>query len=140
MLTKIPMLRFTKMNGAGNDFVLIDNRLGDLRLAPEQISKICDAAAGFIYYVSREGVTGAQKAVAASVRERIAELREQTELPVAVGFGISTPEHARQVAQFADAVVVGSAIVDTIAKLRHDTTLAAGVTEFVRPLVEAVKQ
>lgn len=106
---------------------------------PERIRKICARAAGFIYYVSREGVTGVQTSVATSVAEQVDRIRTHTQLPVAVGFGISTPEQAREVAQVADAVVVGSAIVKRVAELAADADLPAQIAGFVAPLVKAVK-
>ncbi len=71
-------------------------------------------ATGFIYYVSREGVTGVRDQVAANIPEAVAAIRKHTALPVVVGFGISTREQVRQVAQAADGVVVGSALVNVI--------------------------
>lgn len=72
------------------------------------------ATTGFIYYVSREGVTGVRDQVAANIPEAVAAIRKQTVLPVVVGFGISTREQVRQVARAADGVVVGSALVNII--------------------------
>ncbi len=72
------------------------------------------AATGFIYYVSREGVTGVRDQVATNIPEAVARIRQHTALPVAVGFGISTREQVRQVAKVADGVVVGSALVNVI--------------------------
>lgn len=72
------------------------------------------AATGFIYYVSREGVTGVRDQVAANIPEAVAAIRRHTSLPVVVGFGISTREQVRQVAASADGVVVGSALVNVI--------------------------
>src|SRR6266404_3343710 len=77
----------------------------------ERIQQICARAAGFIYYVSREGVTGVQSSISASIDDQVAQIRKHTKLPISVGFGISTPEQAREVARVADAIVVGSAIV-----------------------------
>ncbi len=98
------------------------------------------AATGFIYYVSREGVTGVRDQVATNIPEAVAAIKKHTSLPVVVGFGISTREQVRQVAQAADGVVVGSALVNVIkagldnraaisAKLR---TVAADLTAGVR--------
>ncbi len=103
--------------------------------SPTRIAQICAQSAGFIYYVSREGVTGAQTSVAASLGERVAEIRQHTALPIAVGFGISNPEQAAEVARHADAVVVGSAIVQQIAERGAEVDLAS----FVTPLVRATK-
>lgn len=105
----------------------------------ERVQKICSRAAGFIYYVSREGVTGVQSSVASSLDERVAEIRNWTRLPVAVGFGISTAEQAREVARVADAIVVGSAIVQEIKKSAAEPDMPGRVREFVRPLVAATK-
>jgi tryptophan synthase alpha chain len=106
---------------------------------PDRVSLIAAAAEGFIYFVSREGVTGERDAVAVSLAERGALIRAATALPIMVGFGISTPEQAREAAEAADAVVVGSAIVRRIGELGPRPDLAARVAEFVRPMVEAVK-
>jgi len=106
---------------------------------PERIAKITAHAAGFIYYVSREGVTGEQASVASSIAERVAEIRRTTSLPIAIGFGVSNPEQAREVAQSGDAVVVGSAIVKRIAQHGRDADLIAKVSAFVEPLARAVK-
>jgi len=79
-----------------------------------RLPRIGAAATGFIYYVSREGVTGVRDQVAANIPEAVARIRQHTALPVAVGFGISTREQVRQVARVADGVVVGSALVNVI--------------------------
>ena len=106
---------------------------------PERIQQICTGAAGFIYYVSREGVTGVQSGVAGSVGERVEQIRAHTKLPIAVGFGISTPEQAREVAKVADAVVVGSAIVKRIADLAANPDMPAQIGALVAPLIAAAK-
>jgi len=106
---------------------------------PERIEKICARAAGFIYYVSREGVTGVQRTLTASLGDHVNEIRRHTKLPIAVGFGISTAEQAREVATMADAVVVGSAIVEKIASNATNPDLLARVNEFVAPMAAAVK-
>lgn len=105
----------------------------------DRIELIARHAGGFIYYVSREGVTGMQSSVAASIGSMTAKIRAHTELPIAVGFGISTPEQARVVAGSAEAVVVGSAIVDRIAKGGSAPDMVRRVKEFVSGLVRAVK-
>ena len=105
---------------------------------PERIALIAKAARGFIYYVSREGVTGARDSVAQAFEEKLALIRQHTDLPVAVGFGISNPEQAATVARVADAVVVGSAIVDLIGKIGDRDDLADRVGKFVAPIVSAI--
>ena len=106
---------------------------------PDRIEKICARAAGFVYYVSREGITGVQSDVASSVGERVAQIRKYTKLPIAVGFGISNAEQAREVAQFADAIVVGSAIVQRVGEMSAERDMPRRIGNFVQPLVAAVK-
>ncbi len=105
----------------------------------ERIATICAASSGFVYYVSREGVTGERDTVADSLKPMLAKIRAATDLPVAVGFGIAKPEHAAQVAESADAVVVGSAIVTRIGTIGDAPDLAQRVADFVRPLVVGAK-
>ena len=107
---------------------------------PDRLALIAGTAEGFVYFVSREGVTGERQTVADSIDERVAAIRAATDLPVVVGFGISTPAQAREAARAVDAVVVGSAIVRQIGELGARPDLAARVAEFVRPMVDAVKK
>ena len=104
----------------------------------DRMKKIAASARGFLYYVSREGVTGAQEKVAASLSEQVAQLRKFSGLPIAVGFGISTADQAREVARHADAVVVGSAIVDLIAKHGGEPEMIEKVSSFARELANAI--
>jgi len=106
---------------------------------PERMRQIGAQGEGFIYYVSREGVTGEQSELATNIAENVAIIKSGSGVPVCVGFGISTPEQAAAVARSADGVVVGSAIVKTIATHGATPDLAARVAAFVRPLVEATK-
>lgn len=105
----------------------------------DRLAGIVKHGAGFVYYVSREGVTGMQKALPESLSARIRLIRSHTSLPVAVGFGISNPEQAQQVARLADAVVVGSAIVNQIARQGKTPGGPGQVAGFVKTLVQAVK-
>ena len=105
----------------------------------ERMVKIVSTARGFIYYVSREGVTGEQSRLSDTISAQVAELRRHTALPIAVGFGISTCEQAAAVARQADAVVVGSAVVRQIAENSNAPDLAKRVGDFIRPLVQAAK-
>ncbi|MFV1988580.1 MAG: tryptophan synthase subunit alpha [Gemmatimonadota bacterium] len=77
----------------------------------ERLETIVGHASGFLYYISRLGVTGARAALDESLKDKVDELRGRVNLPVAVGFGISTPQQASEVAAFADGVVVGSALI-----------------------------
>ena len=105
---------------------------------PGRVVELARRAEGFVYYVSREGVTGEQTTIADTLADGVASIRAATNLPVAVGFGISSPEQAREVAGHADAVVVGSAIVKRIAQYGGSPDLARLVAEFVRPLSDAI--
>jgi len=106
----------------------------------DRIAFIVMRASGFIYYVSREGVTGMQQKVSENIAQMTAKIRAHTQLPIAVGFGISTPDQAKVVAASSEAVVVGSAIVNQIAKFGKTAELVSAVTNFTRPLIEAVKK
>ena len=97
----------------------------------ERMEFIVKRGAGFIYYISREGVTGMQAQVATNLASQVAKIRAHTKLPVAVGFGISNPEQARLVAQNADAVVVGSAVVNQIVEHGKSPELVKRVGAFV---------
>ena len=81
-----------------------------------RLETICGATTGFIYYVSREGVTGEQAAMSEGIASQVEQIKQHTALPVVAGFGISNADHVQTVAQAADGVVVGSAIVNCIAE------------------------
>jgi tryptophan synthase alpha chain len=98
-----------------------------------RLKRIAEASRGFVYAVSRTGVTGEQPQLAGDARNLVRRLRHATKLPVAVGFGISNARQFAEVGEFADAVVVGSAVVQTIEKNRGREAVAVG--EFVRALV-----
>ncbi len=100
---------------------------------PERLANAVRGGGGFIYLVARLGVTGASTALAPDLPGSVARVRQATTLPVAVGFGISTPEQARTVARLADGVVVGSALVDVLGAKG-----IAGVAAFLRALRDAV--
>src|SRR6266851_2843105 len=98
-----------------------------------RLKRIAEASRGFVYAVSRTGVTGARQQLADDARKLVRRLRRVTKLPVALGFGISTAEQFAEVGEFADAVVVGSAIVETVE--RNQGREAAAVGEFVGTLL-----
>ncbi|MCC6231694.1 MAG: tryptophan synthase subunit alpha [Verrucomicrobiales bacterium] len=106
----------------------------------DRIRRIVARGSGFIYYVSREGVTGMQTQVASSIGDRVARIRAHTPLPIAIGFGVSNADQARTVAAAGDGVVVGSAIVDRIGRLGRDPRLVAEVAGFVGGLATAVHE
>ncbi len=104
---------------------------------PDRVKLLAKSASGFIYALSRTGVTGAHGAPAANLAELVASIQAHTTVPVCVGFGISTPEQAAMVAAIADGVIVGSAIVKQIEL--HPSHPAEAVRVFTAPLIAAVK-
>ena len=105
----------------------------------QRIELIAKQSTGFIYYVSRLGVTGEQSDLAADLDQAVGNIQKHTDTPVAVGFGISTPEQAKKVASMAQGVVVGSAIVRMIGDLGDSDETAPKVGAFVKSLVDATK-
>jgi len=99
----------------------------------ERLAAIAAHSKGFVYAISRTGITGKQQSVAADAAALVARIRRWTGLPVAVGFGISNAEHVAQVAEFADAAVVGSAIVELIERSTPETAPGA-VARFIKGL------
>lgn len=101
-----------------------------------RLPQVLEGAGGFLYYVSVAGITGKQQAVQASIDEAVARLKAATDLPIAVGFGVRTPEQAARIARVADGVVVGSAIVEIVAQ--HGTDAAAPVRTYIESLAAAI--
>ena len=101
----------------------------------ERLPKVLEGASGFLYYVSITGVTGAASADLSKIGPHIEEIKSQTDLPIAIGFGIKTAEDAAEMGKIADGVVVGSSIVQTIA----DKQSAEAVSEQVHSLASALK-
>jgi tryptophan synthase alpha chain len=138
------LLDLPPQEAACNTELASNHSLKSIRLiAPttptERLQEITDSAEGFIYYVSREGVTGEQTSLSTDIAERVAAIKALTKVPVAVGFGISTPEQAATVAGLADGVVVGSAIVRKIGEFGALPDLAGRIADFVRPIAAAVR-
>ncbi len=102
-----------------------------------RIEAVTRLSSGFVYCVSRTGVTGARQDVPAELREVVARIKARTSLPVCVGFGISAPEHVRRICAFADGAVVGSRLVDLIHAHRDDPGLLDRVREFTTALKQA---
>ena len=100
----------------------------------ERLKLVAEHASGFVYAVSRAGVTGTRETVSAEAEKLVKRMREFTSLPIAVGFGISTVEQVRDVQRYADAVVVGSAIVAEMERLTSAPDLAQKIGEFAREL------
>ena len=97
----------------------------------ERLTRLAGLSTGFLYLISRTGVTGERSEIAASAGALVERARKVTSLPLAVGFGVSTPEHVRQVQSLADAAVVGSALVHAIEERYHSGGPAA-IEDFVR--------
>ena len=117
-----------------NDVAVI--RLATPTTDTKRLPAILKNASGFLYYVSVAGITGLQQAAQSSIEEAVAKLKAGTALPVAVGFGVRTPEQAADIARVADGVVVGSAIVELIAQ--YGSKAAGPVRDYVASLAEAI--
>lgn len=105
----------------------------------DRMTLIVKRGSGFIYYISRVGVTGMQTSVATDLAAQVAKIRAHTNLPIAVGFGVSNPAQAKAVASEGDGCVVGSAIVNQIAEHGQSPEIVAKVGAFVKSLADAVK-
>ena len=106
----------------------------------ERMKKIAKSGNGFIYCVSVTGVTGIRQNVSNELEPMITELRRHTEIPVCVGFGISNPEQAKSVAELADGVVVGSAIINHIeSNLGDEADIVQSVSRFSAELTQGIK-
>jgi tryptophan synthase alpha chain len=104
---------------------------------PERIKIIAELSQGFIYYVSLTGVTGARSQLSTGIAESISKIRQVTSKPICVGFGISSPDHVRDVRHFVDGVIVGSAVVGRIEKVSGRVDGPEQVGGFIRELREA---
>lgn len=120
------------LRAAGVDLI----RLATPTTNAARLGSVLGGASGFVYYVSVAGITGKQQAVQASIEEAVSRLKGATDLPIAVGFGVRTPEQARAIGRVADGVVVGSAIVEIVAE--HGAAAAAPVTTYVQSLSAAL--
>jgi len=110
----------------------------------ERITTLVENASGFVYYVSVRGITGTSSAAVSDIASNVARIRKQTDLPIAVGFGIRTPSQAADVAEVADAAVVGTTIVEQVAGALDDHGVPAGdvvgnTLGYVSQLAEAVR-
>ncbi len=104
---------------------------------PARVKILAEKAQGFIYALSRSGVTGGHSAPSETIPAQVSAIKQHTEVPVCVGFGISTPEQARMVAKSADGIIVGSAIVKQIEV--NPLNAAEAVLNFTKPLVDAIR-
>jgi len=106
----------------------------------ERIKYIAQKSSGFLYYISLMGVTGAREKLSTTIRKKITEIKKLTNKPIAVGFGISKPEHIKEIGRFADGIVVGSAVVKLIEKYGKQKKLFKEVGDFVKSMNQALKQ
>jgi tryptophan synthase alpha chain len=120
------------LRAAGIDLIRLATPTTDAARLPT----VLDGASGFVYYVSVAGITGLQQAAQTSIDTAVTRLKAATDLPVAVGFGVRTPEQAAAIGRVADGVVVGSAIVELIGK--HGADAPAHVTAYIRTLSDAL--
>ncbi len=120
---------------AGIDFIRLTTPTTDVARLPT----VLNGSSGFVYYVSVAGVTGAGAATMDHVEEAVARLRRHTDLPLCIGFGIRTPEHAAEVAKRAEGAVVGSALIDKIAEAKSPQQAIDGVLGLCRELAEGVR-
>jgi len=105
---------------------------------PDRLKAVAESSSGFIYYVSVTGITGARKKLPSDMKEHLAEIRKISNLPVAVGFGISRPEQAAGIARYADGVVIGSALVNLIAKCGKSKQLLPRLKKFCASFQEVL--
>ncbi|MHA1573521.1 MAG: tryptophan synthase subunit alpha [Alphaproteobacteria bacterium] len=105
---------------------------------PERMGAIAERGSGFLYYISLKGVTGAAIDISPQLREHVGTLRAMSRLPVAIGFGVKTPEHVALVGEVSDAVVVGSALINLIDRYKDSGDLAEQVSDYVRSLKAAL--
>jgi len=101
-----------------------------------RLPAVLEGSSGFLYYVSVAGITGKQQAALGSIEGNVRRIKQSTDLPVAVGFGVRTPEQAAAIARVADGVVVGSALVEVVG--RHGDAAAEPLEAFTRTLADAV--
>ena len=105
---------------------------------PSRRKLVAEESHGFVYYVSLTGITGAKLSNVTDIQQNVQKLKKVSASPVAVGFGVATPEDAAQVSKMADGVIVGSAIVKRIASHQQDPKMVSHVAEFVRSLKAAM--
>ena len=120
---------------AGLDFIRLTTPTTD----DARLPTVLNGSSGFVYYVSVAGVTGAGAATLEHVEQAVARLRRHTDLPISIGFGIRTPEHAATIARLADGVVVGSALIDQIANATSPQQAIDGVLGLCRELADGVR-
>jgi tryptophan synthase alpha chain len=122
-------------DAAGLDFIRLTTPTTDA----ERLGAVLKGAGGFLYHVAIAGITGTRSADAAEVEAMVASIRRRSDLPIAVGFGIRTPAQAAKIAAFADAAVVGTALVETVAAHSNGAGLAPALHAQIRALADGVR-
>jgi tryptophan synthase alpha chain len=129
-----PWIRESDRAGINNIFVAAPSS------APERLSQVASACSGFVYAASLMGVTGTRTSVSSSARDLVSRIRESVQTPVCVGLGVSTPEQAKEVASYADGVIVGSALIKV---LLENSDFEKGLEELAtltKSLAEGIRQ
>jgi len=120
------------LRNAGISFIRLATPTTDAARLPT----VLDGSSGFLYYVSVAGITGMQQAAIESIDANVSRIKQSSQIPVAVGFGVRTPEQAREIARVADGVVVGSALVDLVGE--HGANAPGPLRELTAALAQAV--
>jgi tryptophan synthase alpha chain len=122
------------LRAAGLDQIL----LASPTTAEGRLARLCEAASGFLYYVSFAGITGAAQLSTGQIAERVAGIRARSKAPVAVGFGVRDAASAKAIGEFADAVVIGSALVDRLAGAASANDAVSRAKDFLAPIRAAL--
>ncbi|MBN1363290.1 MAG: tryptophan synthase subunit alpha [Syntrophaceae bacterium] len=122
-------------DAAGIDFISLIAPTTDR----ERLKKIADISTGFLYYISITGITGTAAPKVKNIKKDLEKIRKITGLPIAVGFGISRPQQAREIARFADGVVIGSAVVRLIDENKNNRNLVKIVSDYTRKIKKALR-
>ncbi|MCB1530817.1 MAG: tryptophan synthase subunit alpha [Rhodospirillales bacterium] len=138
IIVDLPPEEAQELQGPADEEGLCLIRLVTPTTDERRLEKILEGASGFLYYVSITGITGTKSANVQDVDAHIQRIKKQTNLPVLVGFGIKTPEDAGKMADIADGVVVGSAIVENMQKNQNDNNLSVKISDQVKKLSAAL--
>ena len=129
-----PWIRESDRAGINNIFVAAPSS------APERLSQVASACSGFVYAASLMGVTGTRTSVSSSAKELVSRIRESVQTPVCVGLGVSTPEQAKEVASYADGVIVGSALIKVLLEQSDFETGLKELAVLTKSLAEGIRQ
>lgn len=138
LLLDLPPEEATAAVAAGTQHGLCNIWLIAPTTPEERVRIITQRCSGFVYYVSREGVTGMQSQIPETIQSQISLIRKYTSVPICVGFGVSNPDQAHAIARIGDGVVVGSAIVNRIGEWGKENDLSKRLESFAKPFAEAI--